>query len=183
MAMVAPPGAQRPHGISVHIMVDGAIEVLSAQPDREFLECVSRLTRVCVNMRRESPMRVLHACTLFLGLLSMNCAPPAPANAPAGSSTITLVGHSDLNGNGDGGEGLVVQQRPDGRRLLFLAHEGQRTCFTVVDVTRPAEPVVIAQIPSPAPGVTRCNSLGLTGNTLVVANQTLEKGQKPAGVW
>jgi hypothetical protein len=116
-------------------------------------------------------------------LLSLSCEAPGPASARAASSNITLVGHSDLSGNGDGGEGLVVQQRSDGRRLLFLAHEGQRTCFTVVDVTRPSDPAVIAQLPSPAPGVTRCNSLGLTGNTLVVANQTLEKGQKPAGVW
>jgi hypothetical protein len=130
-------------------------------------------------------MRLRHVCAVVLSGLSVSCGVLAPGRTadPADARNITLVGRSDLNGNGDGGEGLVIQRRSDGRRLLYLAHEGQRTCFTVIDVTRPADPVVIAQVPSPAPGVTRCNSLGLTGNTLVVANQTLEKGQKPAGVW
>jgi len=128
---------------------------------------------------------LLRLSTLFLLSLSPGCGVGAPGriDSPVDASNISLVGRSDLNGNGDGGEGLVIQQRPDGRRLLYLAHEGQRTCFTVIDVTRPEAPAVIAQVPSPAPGVTRCNSLGLVGNTLVVANQTLEKGQKPAGVW
>jgi hypothetical protein len=31
--------------------------------------------------------------------------------------------------------------------------------------------------------VTRCNSLGLSGNVLAVANQTQKVGQKPAGMW
>ena len=31
--------------------------------------------------------------------------------------------------------------------------------------------------------MTRCNSLGLSGNVLAVANQTLKVGQKPAGMW
>jgi hypothetical protein len=96
---------------------------------------------------------------------------------------MALVGHTDLNGHGDGGEGLVIQAWPDGRRILYLAHEGQQTCLTAVDVTRPDAPVVIAQLPSPAPGTTRCNSMGLVGHTLVVANQTLNKGEKPAGMW
>jgi hypothetical protein len=42
---------------------------------------------------------------------------------------------------------------------------------------------MVNQLPSPAPGTTRCNSLGLVGDRLVVANQTLTKGQKPAGMW
>jgi hypothetical protein len=43
--------------------------------------------------------------------------------------------------------------------------------------------VLPAQLPSPGPAVTRCNSLGLSGNVLAVANQTLKVGQKPAGMW
>lgn len=107
----------------------------------------------------------------------------APSQRPAESQNITLVGRNDLNGNGDGGEGLVIQQWPDGRRLLYLAHEGQKTCLSVLDVTHPEKPDMVAQLPSPSPGVTRCNSLGLSGNVLAVANQTLRKNQKSAGMW
>jgi hypothetical protein len=96
---------------------------------------------------------------------------------------MVLVAHNDLNGNGDGGEGLVIQQWPDGRRVLYLAHEGQKTCLSIVDVTHPEKPTMINQLPSPSPGITRCNSLGLSGNVLVVANQTLKQGQKTAGMW
>ena len=110
-------------------------------------------------------------------------ATPALAQPTAESSNMTLVGHNDLNGNGDGGEGLALQQWPDGRRILYLAHEGQKTCLSIVDVTHPEQPVLINQLPSPAPGVTRCNSLGLAGNVLAVANQTLRKGEKSAGMW
>jgi hypothetical protein len=45
-----------------------------------------------------------------------------------------LVGRSDLNGNGDGGEGMAIQQWPDGRRILYIAHEGEKTCLSIVDV-------------------------------------------------
>ncbi|HXA68413.1 MAG TPA: hypothetical protein VNV82_24840, partial [Bryobacteraceae bacterium] len=107
----------------------------------------------------------------------------ANAQPVAEAQNISLVGHNDLNGNGDGGEGLAIQQFPDGRRVLYLAHEGQKTCLSIVDVTHPENPVMINQIPSPAPGITRCNSLGLSGNVLVVANQTLKQGQKMAGMW
>jgi len=110
-------------------------------------------------------------------------AAPAGAQSVAESRNMTLVGHNDLNGNGDGGEGLALQQLPDGRRILYLAHEGQKTCVSILDVTRPEQPVLINQLPSPAPGVTRCNSLGLSGNVLAIANQTLQKGQKSAGMW
>src|SRR5262249_56860243 len=73
--------------------------------------------------------------------------------------------------------------RKAGRRVLYLAHEGQTTCLSVIDVTNPKAPALIAQLPSPGPAVTRCNSLGLAGNVLAVANQTLKVGQKPAGMW
>src|SRR5262249_57684117 len=103
------------------------------------------------------------------------------AQPAAESSNVVLVGHSDLNGHGNGGEGLAIKQWPDGRRTLFLAHEGVRTCLSVVDVTRPENPALLAQLASPAPGASRCNSLGLSGDVLVVANQTAKTGQKMAG--
>jgi hypothetical protein len=109
--------------------------------------------------------------------------PPSASHSAANALNITLVGHSDLNGNGDGGEGLAIHQWPDGRRILYLAHEGQRTCLSIIDVSQPDKPIVINQLPSPSPGTTRCNSLGLSGGVLAVANQTLNKGEKPAGMW
>lgn len=115
--------------------------------------------------------------------LAARLAPPVHAQAAADARNVVLVGHHDLNGNGDGGEGLAIQQWPDGRRILYLAHEAQKTCLSIVDVTRPERPVLINQLPSPTPGTTRCNSLGLSGNVLAVANQTLQKGQQRAGMW
>jgi len=104
------------------------------------------------------------------------------ARADAEAKAMDLVAHHELGGNGDGGEGMAIQQR-DGRRILYLAHEGQKTCLSIVDVTDPKAPALLNQLPSPGPGVARCNSLGLAGNVLAVANQTLKPGQKPAGMW
>ncbi len=131
-----------------------------------------------------------------VGLL-LSCGSPAGAQAPAPapqpasaaelgglvqeSSNMQLVGHSDLNGAGKGGEGLAVKRYPDGRRVLFLAHESAPMCFSVLDVTRPEAPAVIDQVKVPAPYV-RCNSLGLAGDTLVVAHQTDKAGQDHAGL-
>src|SRR3970040_2263179 len=104
------------------------------------------------------------------------------AQRAADARNIELVGHNDLNGRGDGGEGLALQQWPDGRRLLYLAHEAPQRCLSIIDVTRPANPVLVNQLPSPSPGVTRCNSLGLSGNVLAVANQAAKAGGTLAGM-
>ena len=111
--------------------------------------------------------------------------PLALARAATGAEArnVELVAHHDLNGNGDGGEGMAIQRRPDGRRILYLAHEGQKTCLSVLDVTNPSAPSLLNQLPSPGPGVTRCNSLSLAGDVLAVANQTRRPGEKPAGMW
>jgi hypothetical protein len=107
----------------------------------------------------------------------------AGAQGRAQAKNMVLLGHSDLNGHGDGGEGMAIQLWPDGRRILYLAHEGTRYCVSVVDVTHPARPVLLAEWPSPNPGTTRCDSLALSGNVLVVADQTNETGEKSAGMW
>jgi hypothetical protein len=114
----------------------------------------------------------------------------AGAGAPT-SSNLRLVGHSDLNGKGNGGEGLDLVQYPDGRRILFYAHTAPPTCVTTVDVTDPAKPKVLAQLPTVAPHV-RCNSLGVSATTttagrtggapiMVVAQNTDEPGQPNGG--
>ena len=117
-----------------------------------------------------------------VGLSITMLAIPAHAQRAAEAKDMEQLSQLDLNGHGDGGEGLALQLK-DGRRILYLAHEGQKTCLSVVDVTDPRAPALVAQLPSPGPGVTRCNSLGLSGNVLAVANQALGIGQKPAGMW
>jgi hypothetical protein len=120
---------------------------------------------------------------LILFFAAARFAMAASSDEKAEQKNMLLLGHNGLNGHGDGGEGLAIQKRSDGRRILFLAHEGETTCLSIVDVTQPEAPVLLNQLPSPAPEVTRCNSLGLSGNVLVVANQTMKTGQSPAGMW
>ena len=118
---------------------------------------------------------------IFISLITF--LPALHADESPGQKNMLLVGHQDLNGHGDGGEGLAIQQRPDGRRILYVAHEERVICLSIVEVTHPEAPVLLNQLPSPAPGVTRCNSLGLSGNVLAVADQTVNTGQGPAGMW
>jgi hypothetical protein len=128
-------------------------------------------------------LRALACATALACLGAALVAPAAHAQAQAEAKDMVQIAQLDLAGNGDGGEGLALQRRPDGRRVLYLAHEGQKTCLSVIDVTNPKAPALIAQLPSPGPQVTRCNSLGLSGNVLAIANQTLVVGQRPAGMW
>jgi hypothetical protein len=104
-----------------------------------------------------------------------------PIPAVQSSSNMTIIGHSDLNGAGKGGEGLALRQYADGKRVLFLAHESAPMCVSSVDVTKPEDPKVITQIPNPAAQL-RCNSLGLSGTTMVVAHQSEKAGQAGAGM-
>jgi hypothetical protein len=128
---------------------------------------------------------VKHSILFHLGLIFASffmMVVPAGAQASAQAKNVVLVGHNNLNGHGDGGEGLTLQLL-DGRRILYLAHEGMQYCVSVVDVTNPKNPVLINELPSPNPGITRCDSLGLSGNVLAVADQTNKPGEKPAGMW
>jgi hypothetical protein len=116
---------------------------------------------------------------LLLGTIVTAQADPLPKVAEA--SNMTIIGHSDLNGAGKGGEGLALRQYPDGQRVLFLAHESAPMCVSIVDVTKPEDPKILTQIPIDGPDL-RCNSLGLSGTTLVVAHQTDKPGQPGAGI-
>jgi hypothetical protein len=120
--------------------------------------------------------------TAFLGaLVSAAAAHAQEGKEVAEASNMEIVGHSDLNGAGKGGEGLVLRQYPDGRRVLFLAHESGPMCFSAIDVTKPEAPAVIDQAPVEASFV-RCNSQGLAGDILAVAHQTEKQGQPHAGL-
>jgi hypothetical protein len=109
---------------------------------------------------------MISARLVFAGLLltiaAAAQADPIPQVAEA--SNMAIIGHSDLNGAGKGGEGLALRQYPDGRRILFLAHESAPMCVSIVDVTKPEDPKVVTQIPVDGQNL-RCNSLGLSGTT------------------
>src|SRR5262245_3280627 len=85
-----------------------------------------------------------------------------------------------LEGHGNVGEGMNVQIAPDGRRILWLAHESAPTNFTGVDVSDPRQPKVVVQTELPHMQM-RSNSLDIVGNIMAVAYQTSNPGLKPAG--
>jgi len=123
----------------------------------------------------------LLAPALVLGMTAPSGAQTADWAKPLEASNMRIVGHNDLNGKGNGGEGLALTQYANGRRVLFLAHESAPTCFSVVDVTNTAKPAVITQVNTVTSDI-RCNSLGLSGTTLVVAHQTTKIGMPNGGM-
>src|SRR5580700_8009905 len=120
------------------------------------------------------------ACAGLL-LFTTAAAQADPLPKVAEASNMTIIGHSDLNGAGKGGGGLALRQYPDGRRILFLAHESAPMCVSIIDVTKPEDPKVVTQIPVDGKDL-RCNSLGLSGTTMAVAHQTDQPGQPGAGM-
>lgn len=92
-----------------------------------------------------------------------------------------LIANHRLDGFGGMGEGLSIQIAPDGRRILWLAHESAPKNFTGVDVSDPRNPKVVVQTALPQPYM-RSNSLEVTGNLMAVAYQCQQPGQKPAGM-
>lgn len=107
-----------------------------------------------------------------------------PATQPtngAASKNMRLLGHHDLHGFGNGGEGLALQQTHDGRRVLYIAHESAPKNFSVVEVTDPAAPRLLTQTELPHQQM-RSNSLDAVGDLLAVAYQTARPGLQPAGV-
>ena len=100
---------------------------------------------------------------------------------PHDASNLKLLAHDELRGHGNIGEGVSLQVRPDGRRVLWLAHESAPTNFTGVDVTDPQKPKVVTQTELPHKLV-RSNSLEVCGDILAVAYQTARQGGTPAGI-
>ena len=62
---------------------------------------------------------------------------------------MTLLSQDTLVGFGGMGEGMAMQIAPDGRRIMWLAHESAPKNFTGVDVTDPRKPKVIVQTDLP----------------------------------
>lgn len=92
-----------------------------------------------------------------------------------------LIAHHDLNGYGNIGEGVHLHQSPDGRRVLYLAHESAPKDITSVDVTDLANPKLLAQTELAYPHL-RSNSLSIVDDTMLVAYQSLEPGQPGVGM-
>ena len=91
-----------------------------------------------------------------------------------------LLSQEPLRGFGGVGEGMAIQCLPDGRRIMWLAHESAPKNFTGVDVSDPRKPKVIVQTDLPHAEV-RSNSLEVSGNLMAVAYQVARPGLKPAG--
>src|SRR6185437_8960894 len=91
-----------------------------------------------------------------------------------------LLAHDMLAGFGGMGEGMSVQIAPDGRRIIWLAHERAPKNFTGVDVSDPRRPKIVVQTDLPQQHM-RSNSLETTGNIMTVAYQCDSVGQQPAG--
>ncbi len=91
-----------------------------------------------------------------------------------------LLSQDTLLEHGGVGEGMSLQKTRDGRRIMWLAHEGPPINFTGVDVTDPSRPKVVVQTRLPHQKV-RSNSLEACGDILAVAYQVLEPGLTPAG--
>ncbi len=97
------------------------------------------------------------------------------------SKNMKLLSQDVLSGFGSVGEGMSMQIAPDGRRILWIAHEGAPKNFTGVDVSDPRKPKVVCQTDLPHSNM-RSNSLETTGNLLAVAYQVWTPGDKPAGI-
>jgi hypothetical protein len=84
---------------------------------------------------------------------------------------MTLLAHHELDGHGGLGEGMSIQLCRDGRRIIWLAHEGAPKNFSGVDVSDPRAPKLVVQTELPGLRM-RSNSLEIVGDILAVAYQT-----------
>jgi len=107
----------------------------------------------------------------------------------AEARNMRLLSQNTLGGFGGLGEGMAIQQVKDGRRIMWLAHEGAPKNFTGVDVTDPRNTKVVVQTELPHKQM-RSNSLDVVGDIMAVAYQTSGPGGlgdpgfnvKPAGI-
>ncbi len=94
---------------------------------------------------------------------------------------LQLLSHHDLDGYGNGGEGIALQVTKSGRRILYIAHESAPKDFTGIDVTDPRDPRLVVQTELHRGGI-RSNSLALVDDLLLVAYQSSTPGIPSVGV-
>ena len=92
-----------------------------------------------------------------------------------------LISHHDLNGFGNAGEGVALQQLPDGRRIFWIAHESAPKDVTALDVSDLANPKIVLQTDLPYPYL-RSNSLAVLDDLLLVAYQANKPGLPGVGM-
>jgi hypothetical protein len=93
---------------------------------------------------------------------------------------LRLIGHTTLDGAPNVGEGMAMKITSEGRRLLYVANEAPPVAMSILDVTEPSRPELIAQFACEHDSV-RGNSLAMSGDTLLLAKQVSEPGMTPAG--
>lgn len=92
---------------------------------------------------------------------------------------LKLLAQHDAGGAPNLGEGMAMKIK-NGRRYMYIAHEHHPVCFSIFDVTEPAAPKMLWQLPLPHKNV-RGNSLAMRGDILIQAYQVNKAGLKPAG--
>ncbi len=97
------------------------------------------------------------------------------------AKNMKLLSHNSLQGFGGLGEGMSLQIAKDGRRIMWLAHEGPPKNFTGVDVSDPRNPKVIVQTDLPHTNM-RSNSLEVCDDIMAVAYQTYGWEIENAGI-
>src|ERR1017187_3810580 len=95
-------------------------------------------------------------------------------------SGMRFLGRHDLAGHGNCGEGTALLER-GGSRYLYIAHERGPANFSVLDVTDPRAPRLLAQ-PTRPPGAVRSTSLAVAEEELVVARRVSPPAQQRAGI-
>src|SRR5258707_15810389 len=99
----------------------------------------------------------------------------------ASAKNMRLLGHTDMGGFGNCGEGMAIQLARDGRRVLWQGPETAPKNFTGIDETDPRNPAGLVQN-DVAHGVMRTNKPDLLGELLGVPDQTSRGGPRAAGV-
>ena len=102
------------------------------------------------------------------------------------SLNMKLIAQHELDGFGGIGEGMGMHKTKDGRRIMWLGHEGPPKNFTAVDVTDPKKPKVVCQTDLPHNKM-RSNSIEVIGDLMIVSHQIrgVEPPYKPSGftIW
>src|SRR5512142_1696518 len=90
------------------------------------------------------------------------------------SRNIELLGHSDLNGKGDG---MQLMRKAD---TLYVGHMGYNGVATsVLDISNPREPAVVRQLP--VPENTHSHKVQLAGDVLLVNQEQQLHAGTPCG--
>src|SRR4030095_13930573 len=92
-----------------------------------------------------------------------------------------LISHHDLNGYGNAGEGVALQQLPGGRRIFWIAPESTPNNTNPLDVRYLSNPKSVLQTDLLYPYL-RSNSLAVLDDLMLVAYQANKAGLPGVGM-